>query len=445
MSQESGTQDPSGPAWRDPRSREAGYEEEPTGAETGWHRQWHHDRWPPAPPWWHEEHGPRWTGPPGPRFKRAWGGRPPSGGALFFRFAFVFGLFVVLACAILLMLGAAAFLFIPRPLPTPGSLLEGWHPLRFLAYLGGAVLLLLLALRRVGHLASHRLIDPLSATMKAAGALAEGDLSARVPVQGSPEFRHLALSFNRMAEALETADRQRRELLADVAHELRTPLTVIQGNLEGLRDGVYLATPEQIDLVLDETQKLSRLVDDLRLLTLADAGQLPLDLQDVEVHQLLADLRDAFAPQAAEAGVTLQVEAPHQTLRPLHADPQRVGQVLGNLLTNALRHTPSGGQVTLGAAPIGATERPEAVEIWVADTGEGVLPEDLPHIFDRFWRGDRARARGEAVGSGLGLAIARSLVQLHGGRIWAESEGVPGKGTTVSFVLPLSTAIAPGS
>ncbi len=342
------------------------------------------------------------------------------------------------------MLGAVAVLYFPRQLPTPGSLFEGWHPLRFLAYLAGAVFLLLLALRRVGRLASHRFTDPLSETMKAAGALAEGDLSARVPVQGSPEFRHLALSFNKMAQALEAADRQRRELLADVAHELRTPLTVIQGNLEGLRDGVYQATPEQIDLVLDETQKLSRLVDDLRLLTLADAGQLPLDLQDVEVHQLLADLRDAFALQAAEAGITLRVEAPHKALPSLRADPQRLGQVLGNLLANALRHTPPGGQVTLGAAPVGAGEGREAVELWVADTGDGVLPEDLPQIFDRFWRGDRARAHREGVGSGLGLAIARSLVQLHGGRIWAESEGVPGKGTTVSMALPLSPASAPG-
>jgi signal transduction histidine kinase len=392
--------------------------------------------------WRHDERAAGWAAPPWPRSRSYWGGRRPSRNQLFLRFAFVFGLFVVLACAILLVLGAAVFLFLPAPLPRPGSLLADWHPLRFVAIAGTAVLLLLLALRRVVSLARRRLIDPLSETMKAAGALAEGDLSARVPVQGSPEFRGLALSFNRMAQALETADRQRRELLADVAHELRTPLTVIQGNLEGLRDGVYLATPEQIDLILDETQKLSRLVEDLRLLTLADAGQLPLDLQDLEVHQLLADVRDAFVPRAAEAGVTLQVEAPQETLAPLHADPQRLGQVFANLMTNALRHTPPGGRVTLGAAPVGGGDGAEAVRMWVADTGEGVLAEDLPRIFDRFWRGDRARARVEGVGSGLGLAIARSLVQLHGGRIWAESEGVPGKGTTVSFVLPLSTTAA---
>lgn len=447
VSRETRREEPSGP---DPRGRGEG----PARARTGrfprgrckgpappWlrdfarddpaYRQWREGQWPGG------EHDPAWTGPPWPRSGRYWGGRQPSGGYLFVRFAIVFGLFIALACAILFVLGAAALLLAPSGWPRPGSVIEDLHPLRFLAYLGGAVLLLLLALRRVAHLASRRFTNPLSETMKAAGALAEGDLSARVPVQGSPEFRHLALSFNRMAEALETADRQRRELLADVAHELRTPLAVIQGNLEGLRDGVYTATPEQVDLLLDETQKLGRLVDDLRLLTLADAGQLPLDMEVLDVHQLLADVRDAFALQAAEAGVTLRVEAPGQALRPLHADPQRLGQVLGNLVANALRHTPSGGRVTLGAAPAGDGEEPDGIEIWVADTGTGVPPEDLPRIFDRFWRADRARSHEEGAGSGLGLAIARSLVQLHGGRIWAESEGVPGKGTTVFLVLPL--------
>jgi two-component system OmpR family sensor kinase/two-component system sensor histidine kinase BaeS len=299
----------------------------------------------------------------------------------------------------------------------------------------GVVVLLALALRWVGSLAARRYTSPLSETMKAADALSEGDLSARVPVEGSGEFRHFTRSFNRMAEALETADQQRRELLADVAHELRTPLTVIQGNLEGLRDGVYDATPEHLALVVDETQKLSRLVDDLRLLTLAEAGQLPLDLQVLTVPQLLADVRDAFACQAHEAGIALAVDVV-EPLAPLVADPQRLGQVLGNLMANALRHTPRDGKVTLGAALASKSE----VLLRVADTGEGIPPEDLPRIFDRFWRGDPARSHETGAGSGLGLAIARSLVEAHGGRIWAESPGVPGQGTTVLCVLPLSAA-----
>jgi two-component system OmpR family sensor kinase/two-component system sensor histidine kinase BaeS len=272
--------------------------------------------------------------------------------------------------------------------------------------------------------------------MRAADALAEGDLSARVEVGGSGEFRRFTRSFNRMAEALESSDRQRRELLADIAHELRTPLTVVQGNLEGLRDGVYDATPEHLDLLLDETSKLGRLVDDLRLLTLAEAGQLPLDLQVLDVSQLLQDVCDAFASQAQEAEIRLTVQDGQQ-LPPLVADPQRIGQVLSNLVTNALRHTPPGGKVTLGAE-LPREDPPSGLRLWVADTGEGIPEEDLPRIFDRFWRRDPARSHTGGAGSGLGLAIAKSLVEAHNGRIWAESQ--VGQGTVVSCVLPLSTA-----
>ena len=294
------------------------------------------------------------------------------------------------------------------------------------------VFLLILALRRLGRLAARRYTVPLSETMKAADALAEGDLSARVPEEGSGEFRHFTRSFNRMAQALEIANRQRRELLADIAHELRTPLTVIQGNLEGLRDGVYEATPEQLGLVLDETQKLGRLVDDLRLLTLAEAGQLPLDLQVLDVPQLLVDVRDAFACQAREAGISLALDTP-ESLPPLVADPQRLGQVLGNLVTNALRHTPPGGEVTwASAAAVGAApNRHPAVG---RRYRRGHPCRGPARIFDRFWRGDPARSHGWWTGSGLGLAIAKSLVEAHGGRIWAESQ--VGQGT-VSCLFPV--------
>jgi signal transduction histidine kinase len=184
-------------------------------------------------------------------------------------------------------------------------------------------------------------------------------------------------------------------------------------------------------LVLDETQKLGRLVDDLRVLTLAEAGQLPLDLQVLEVHQLLTDVREVFASQAGEAEIELLVEV-LEPLPSVLADPQRLGQVLGNLVANALRHTPGGGTVTLGA-----TGEPggEAVSLWVADTGEGIAAEDLPRIFDRFWRGDRSRSHESGASSGLGLAIAKSLVEAHGGRIWAKSQ--VDEGTTVSCILPL--------
>jgi two-component system OmpR family sensor kinase/two-component system sensor histidine kinase BaeS len=347
------------------------------------------------------------------------------------RFAIAFGLFVLLGCGLLALLGAAAmFVFRALPAPLPSPSLEG-HPFRWIFGLLGAAFLLALVLRRVGILTARRFTEPLSETMKAADALTRGDLSARVPVQGSREFRHFAHSFNRMAETLETADRQRRELMADVAHELRTPLAVIQGNLEGLRDGIYEATPEHLDLVLDEIQKLSRLVEDLRLLTLAEAGQLALDIQSLDVRQLLVDIRDTYAYQASEAEISLALDLA-ESLPPLSADPQRLGQVLGNLLTNALRHTPRGGTVILGAA---LAPGEKELALWVSDTGEGISPDDLVRIFDRFWRGDVARSRTAGAGSGLGLAIAKSLVEAHGGRIWAESE--PGLGTTVTCLLPL--------
>lgn len=410
--------------------------------------QWRGHRPHRPPPWWGSDEGPEGEPsgpmPPWPGSGGRWDGWKPSehwkpgdhwkhsGGYLFFRFAAVFGLFVVLGCAILAVIGAAALLFFPsEPLP---ELPSG----RILLFLVGAGFLLLLALRRVGTFASHRFTSPLSEVMQAADRLADGDLGARVEVRGSSELRHLADSFNRMAEALETADRQRRELLADVAHELRTPLTIIQGNLEGLRDGVYEPLPEHLDLVLDEAAKLGRLVDDLRLLTLAEAGQLPLDLQVVDVPQLLVDVCDAFATQAEEAGVGLGVQA-GSGLPPLHGDPQRLGQVLGNLVNNALRHTPDGGRVTLGAEAFAPEGLPPGVRIWVADTGAGIAAEDLPRVFDRFWRGDPARSHDAGAGMGLGLAIARGLVEAHGGQIWAESDGVPGGGTVVSFVLPCAS------
>jgi two-component system sensor histidine kinase BaeS len=271
---------------------------------------------------------------------------------------------------------------------------------------------------------------PLSDLMVAADAVAEGDLSVRVPVRGREEFARLAQSFNRMVEGLERADRQRRNLTADVAHELNTPLHIIQGNLEGILDDVYEPTAEHIGTTLDETRALARLVDDLRTLSLAEAGELPLVWEPVDVTELLADVGTSFGGQAEAAGIDLRIEADGDpTAMTITGDVGRLDQVLGNLMANALRHTPSGGTITLQAQPMDG-----GVRITVSDTGEGIPAEDLPAIFDRFWRGDRSRSHASGAGSGLGLAIVRQLVQAHGGRIGVKSEA--GHGTTFTIDLP---------
>jgi len=273
---------------------------------------------------------------------------------------------------------------------------------------------------------------PLANLMAAADAVAEGDLSAQVPERGSGDMRRLVRSFNRMARELQAADQQRRNLTADVAHELRTPLHVIQGNLEGILDGVYPPSEEHLRATLDETHQLARLVEDLQTLSLAEAGQLPLQLEQVEVADLLSDVITSFSSQAESQGVDLRLEAGGDPAKlVIQADALRLGQVLANLVVNALRHTPPGGSITL------RTDRLDgSVRMRISDTGEGIPPEDLPFIFDRFWRGDRSRSHAGDTSSGLGLAISKQLVEAHGGRI--EAESAPGHGTTFTIELPLS-------
>jgi len=275
---------------------------------------------------------------------------------------------------------------------------------------------------------------PLADVMTAADAVADGDLSVRVAQRGSREFQQLARSFNRMTEELARTDQQRRNLTADVAHELRTPLHIIQGNLEGILDGVYQPTPEQIEATLEETRLLARLVDDLQTLSLAESGQLPLVQEPVDVGDLVADVVTSFSGQAEAVGIELSIAdcrlpVTHTPLV-VQGDAGRLDQVLSNLVANALRHTPAGGAITLATAV-----QDRHVRITVTDTGEGIAPADLPFIFDRFWRADRARTH-TGAGSGLGLAIANQLVQAHGGAIQVASE--LGKGTTFTLDLPLA-------
>jgi signal transduction histidine kinase len=270
--------------------------------------------------------------------------------------------------------------------------------------------------------AIRRTAGPIGGVMDAAGKVTEGDLSARAEVQGPAEVRDLARSFNRMAERLEANEEQRRNLLADVAHELRTPLSVIRAHVEGMVDGIYEPTADHLALIGDETSVMGRLLDDLQLLSNAEAGALRLHRERLEPRELLESAETAFRAQAREAGVTLVVDA-EEGLPVVDVDPIRIGEVVANLVSNALRHTPSRGTITIAAVREG-----DDVAFSVTDTGEGIPADALAHVFVRFARSAESR------GSGLGLAIAKSLVEAHGGTISAESES--GNGTSIRFTLP---------
>jgi two-component system sensor histidine kinase BaeS len=255
-----------------------------------------------------------------------------------------------------------------------------------------------------------------------------GDYTVRVgvPRRGLRSVRQLVRGFDTMTARLETDERQRRTLLADVSHELRTPLTIVQGHIEAIIDGVHPADPSHLATILEETRVLARLVDDLRTFALSEAGTLALHPEPTDPEVLIGEVARSFEPVAAAAGVALATEI-EGDLPILEIDPVRIREVLANLVANALRHTPSGGAVTLAGSVDEAIGR---LVLQVRDTGSGIDPELLPRVFDRFVQGDASR------GSGLGLAIARGLAEAHGGTIGASS--TPGEGTTIRVELPLT-------
>ncbi len=278
---------------------------------------------------------------------------------------------------------------------------------------------------------------PLRQIQKAAAAIARGDLTQRAAVRSKDELGSLAQTFNRMADHLASAEGQRRKLMADVAHELRTPLAVIQANTEGMQDGVLPLDIEQINAIHTETVLLNRLIDDLRLLSLAESGALKLECRPADLGRLLQGAVERFQAQGLQKGVALEV-APAGALPQVSVDADRLNQVLNNLVGNALRYTPPGGKVILAAGP--SARNPDEVEVSVTDTGSGIAPPDLPWVFDRFYRADKSRSRASG-GSGLGLAIARQLVEAHGGQIRAISPAFGsdggGYGTRMVFTLPV--------
>ena len=363
------------------------------------------------PPWWPEDQpwppqGPPWT------WRR-------KGHRFLWRVGVLFLVLALLASA---FFGFVGWLAANR---FGGPPFDGPHRGPFFPF--GFLLFVLLAIGVVAAARSlRRMTVPVAGVMEAAGRLAQGDYAFRVREWGPPEVRSLSRAFNAMAERLQAHEQQRRELLADVTHELRTPLSVIQGNLEGLLDGVYPRDDAHLAPILEETRVLATLVDDLRTLALAETGTLELHREPTDLGPLIEETLSAYQPQAEAGGVTLDARI-DDDLPLVDVDPTRIHQVLSNLLGNALTHTGPGDQVQVAAAmdPTGHGGR---IVVSVADTGSGIAAEDLPHIFDRFYRS------ADSPGSGLGLAIAKNLVTLHGGEIRAES--APGAGTTMYITLP---------
>ena len=289
--------------------------------------------------------------------------------------------------------------------------------------LGIAFALVLVLVIAATGLSVRRVFIPLNDLLEAAERVAEGDYDVHVPERGPRDVRAAARAFNAMAARLSETDAQRRTLLADVTHELRNPLTVLQGNLEGMLDGVYPPDEARLRSLLEETNLLSRLVEDLRTLSLAESGALELRKEPTDLVQLANETAAAFRSRAEAAGVTLSVTAAADGLPALDLDPGRMRQVLVNLLANALRYTPSGGTV---AVRIHQADSQAVLE--VQDSGPGIPAADLPYVFERFYKS------ADSGGMGLGLAIARHLVTAHGGTITAES--APGDGTTIRISLP---------
>ena len=365
------------------------------GGGRGRWRGWDSSAWPATmrrPSWW----------PEGEPFPPQRGGRrygPPP----FIRWI---GCFVLTALFVALLAGG----FIGAMFGREGSS----HP-SFPFFLVPILVVVLIAIAVGGGV--RRMTRPMNNLIDAARRIESGDYSAQVPEWGSTDIRSVARAFNSMSARLKAMDEQRRSFMADVTHELRTPLSVIRGQAEAISDGVYPADEAHLAPILDATQTLDRLVQDLKTLVDTDAGNLVLHREPTDLGGLVRDTVESFRPQAQSAGITLTTEIA-ENLPPKDLDPSRMRQVVGNLLSNAVRHTPSGGSVNVAVDVSGFA---------VADTGEGISPELQPHVFERFAKGPNS------TGSGLGLAIAQDIVRAHSGRIQVSSSE---SGTTLTVTLP---------
>ena len=328
--------------------------------------------------------------------------------------------------------GKVVGVLVPMPEPFEGQpreleFIERINITLFYGALVGAVIALLL-----GIFLSRSLTRPIRELTQATHAVSEGDLSQQVPVRAKDELGELARAFNKMSSELSRSINTRKQMTADIAHELRTPLSLILGHAEAVHDGVLPPSHENFEIIREEATRLEHLVNDLRTLSLADAGELSIQLQTVEPVRLLNEVASLYQYQTQKKNITLELDAAPD-LPKIEVDPGRMTQVLTNILDNAMRHTPEGGRIILAAKEVD-----KMVELSVQDSGPGLSSEDIDRIFDRFYRTDTARQR-EDGGSGLGLAIAKSIVQAHGGQLSAESES--GSGLNVIVRLPKKSAL----
>lgn len=374
----------------------------------------HHPPFSPRrrPPWWPENE--EW-----PPTREAWKRVRPNRffrrlGCFFLAFAFL---------AFIGFFSLAGFLLSPFIEFHAGPPLIGRA--EFILPIGLAGILIIIASVYWGVRSLRRMSVPLDDLLNASNRVAAGDYSVRVEEKGPPEMRLMTEAFNSMSEKLEANDRQRRSMLADISHELRSPITIMQGNLEGMIDGVYSPDADRLKSLYDETLILSRLVDDLRTLSLAEAGSLQLKREPTDVGLLIREAVSSFAAQAQEKGIRFVLELGEADV--VDVDAMRILEVLRNLLSNALRYSPDQGEVKVGMSE-SITGGEGGVTVFVQDDGEGIESSDLSRIFDRFYKSS------DSGGMGLGLSIARYLVEAHGGKIWAESQ--VGQGTKISFLLP---------
>ncbi len=291
---------------------------------------------------------------------------------------------------------------------------------------GGISLLLALLL-------AYRFLKPIRGMITAAGQLAKGDLSQRVPVQGNDELATLGRTFNLMANSLQKAEKSRRAMTADIAHELRNPLAVQRANLEALQDGIYPLTPENLEPILEQNRLLTHLVEDLRTLALAESGQMGLEKVAVDFPALVKSVIERFEPQANARQISLNFNC-QDKIPTLSLDAFRVEQILGNLISNALRYTPENGKIDLNIRLQSWKNGKQRVQLDVHDSGSGIPEGSLPHVFERFYRADRSRSRSEG-GTGLGLAIARQLAEAHGGNLEAQNHHNGGAMFTLTFPM----------